>query len=201
MNDGDYYSERANLDLAFHVYQTAREEGARRVVVASSNHAADWYEHLLRQRKMEMLDVTAPPLSDNYYGWAKACYEHLGFLFATGGYGRTLEIVQIRIGAPRPIPAAEAAADFTGYKRNLGAYISPRDLQQLFVKSIETPDIANEHGVPFQIFYGVSNNARAFWSIANARKIIGYAPQDDSEVTFADDIRRVLVAAESGGRL
>ena len=201
MNDGDYYSERSNLDLAYHVYQTALEEGVGRVVVASSNHAADWYEHLLRQRKLEMLDVTAPPLSDNYYGWAKACYEHLGFLFATGAYGRPLEIVQIRIGAPRPIPVDTTTTDFTGYKRNLGAYISPRDLQQLFVKSIETPDIANDHGVPFQIFYGVSNNARAFWSIANARKTIGYAPRDDSEITFADDIRRVLVAAESDGRL
>ena len=201
MNDGDYYSERSNLDLAYHVYQTALEEGAGRVVVASSNHAADWYEHLLRQRKLEMLDETAPPLSDNYYGWAKACYEHLGFLFATGAMGRPLEIVQVRIGAPRSIPAANAADNLTGYKRNLGAYISPRDLQQLFVKSIETPDIRNEHGVPFQIFYGVSNNARAFWSIANARKVIGYAPQDDSEVAFADDIRRVLVAQESGGRL
>ena len=201
MNDGDYYSERSNLDLAYHVYQTAREEGAGRVVVASSNHAADWYEHLLRQRKLEMLDETAPPLSDNYYGWAKACYEHLGFLFATGAMGRPLEIVQVRIGAPRSIPAANAADNLTGYKRNLGAYVSPRDLQQLFVKSIETPDIRNEHGVPFQIFYGVSNNARAFWSIANARKVIGYAPQDDSEVAFADDIRRVLVAQQSGGRL
>ena len=88
MNDGDYYAERGNLDLAFNVYQTCLEEGVRRVVVASSNHAADWYEHLLRQRKLEMLDVTAPPLSDNYYGWAKACYEHLGFLFATGTQGR-----------------------------------------------------------------------------------------------------------------
>ncbi len=201
MNDGDYYSERSNLDLAFHVYQTAREEDVRRVVIASSNHAADWYEHLLRQRKMEMLDVTAPPLSDNYYGWAKACYEHLGFLFATGSMGRALEVVQVRIGAPRQIPADNAANDFTSYKRNLGAYISPRDLQQLFVKSIETPDITNEHGIPFQIFYGVSNNARAFWSIANAREVIGYAPQDDSEVTFADDIRRVLVEGQSGGRL
>lgn len=201
MNDGDYYSERSNLDLAYHVYQTALDEGVRRVVVASSNHAADWYEHLLRQRKMEMLDVTWPPLSDNYYGWAKACYEHLGFLFATGSKGRTLEVVQVRIGAPRQIPAANAGKDLTSYKRNLGAYISPRDLQQLFVKSIETPDITNEHGVPFQVFYGVSNNARAFWSIANARKVIGYAPQDDSEVVFADDIRRVLVAGKSGGRL
>ena len=201
MNDGDYYSERSNLDLAFHVYQTAMEEDVRRVVIASSNHAADWYEHLLRQRKMEMLDVTAPPLSDNYYGWAKACYEHLGFLFATGRMGRALEVVQVRIGAPRQIPAGNAASDPTSYKRNLGAYISPRDLQQLFVKSIETPDITNEHGIPFQIFYGVSNNARAFWSIANARKVIGYAPQDDSEVAFADDIRRVLVKGKSGGRL
>lgn len=201
MNDGDYYSERSNLDLAFHVYQTALEEDVRRVVIASSNHAADWYEHLLRQRKMEMLDVTAPPLSDNYYGWAKACYEHLGFLFATGRKGKALEVVQVRIGAPRQIPADNAAKDLTGYKRNLGAYISPRDLQQLFVKSIETPDITNEHGIPFQIFYGVSNNARAFWSIANARKVIGYAPEDDSEVSFADDIRRVLVEGKSGGRL
>lgn len=201
MNDGDYYSERSNLDLAFHVYQTALEEDVRRVVIASSNHAADWYEHLLRQRKLEMLDATWPPLSDNYYGWAKACYEHLGFLFAVGAMGRTLEVVQIRIGAPRPIPAGNAAEDPTSYKRNLGAYISPRDLQQLFVKSIETPRIENEHGIPFQIFYGVSNNARAFWSIANAREVIGYAPQDDSEVTFADDIRRVLVDRELGGRL
>lgn len=199
MNDGDYYSERSNLDLAYHVYQTAIDEGVRRVVIASSNHAADWYEHLLRQRKMEMLDVTAPPLSDNYYGWAKACYEHLGFLSATGAMGRALEVVQVRIGAPRPIPAD--TIDLTSYKRNLGAYISPRDLQQLFVKSIETPDITNEHGIPFQIFYGVSNNARSFWSIANARKVIGYAPQDDSEVIFADDIRRVLVEGKSGGRL
>ena len=201
MNDGDYYSERSNLDLAFHVYQTALEEDVRRVVVASSNHAADWYEHLLRQRTMEMLDVTAPPLSDNFYGWAKACYEHLGFLFSTGAMGHALEVVQVRIGAPRSIPADNAAKDPTSYKRNLGAYISPRDLQQLFVKSIETPDITNEHGIPFQIFYGVSNNARAFWSIANARKVIGYAPQDDSEVTFADDIRRVLIDGKSGGRL
>ena len=201
MNDGDYYAERANLDLAFHVYQTCLEEGVRRVVVASSNHAADWYEHLLRQRKLEMLDVTAPPLSDNYYGWAKACYEHLGFLFATGKQGRVLENVQVRIGAPRPIPAENASENLTAYKRNLGAYISPRDLQQLFVKSIDTPAIENEHGIPFQIFYGVSNNARAFWSIANARKVIGYAPQDDSEVAFADDIRRVLVKRESAGRL
>lgn len=48
--------------------------------------------------------------------------------------------------------------------------------------------IDDRYGVPFQIFYGVSDNARTFWSITNAREVIGYAPEDDSEVRFADDI-------------
>ncbi len=51
---------------------------------------------------------------------------------------------------------------------------------------------ADEYGVPFHIFYGVSNNARTFWSITNARRVIGYEPQDDSEVRFAEDIARLL---------
>jgi hypothetical protein len=46
--------------------------------------------------------------------------------------------------------------------------------------------------VPFHIFYGVSGNARTFWSITNARQVIGYAPEDDSEVRFASDIARLL---------
>src|SRR5262245_48884191 len=39
-----YLDERPNLDMAEHVYRLALEAGVRRVVVASSNHAADWYE-------------------------------------------------------------------------------------------------------------------------------------------------------------
>jgi NAD+ dependent glucose-6-phosphate dehydrogenase len=39
---------------------------------------------------------------------------------------------------------------------------------------------------------GVSNNTRTFWSITNARRVIGYEPQDDSEVRFAKDIVRLL---------
>src|SRR5687767_9503975 len=36
-----YYTERTNVDMAFNVYQLSLEEGVRRVVMASSNHAAD----------------------------------------------------------------------------------------------------------------------------------------------------------------
>ncbi|HEV2067022.1 MAG TPA: hypothetical protein VGR08_09295, partial [Thermomicrobiales bacterium] len=63
---------------------------------------------------------------------------------------------------------------------------------QLFMKSVDTPGIEDEFGVPFHIFYGVSNNARTFWSITNARKVIGSAPEDDSELRFASDIARLL---------
>ena len=164
----------------------------QRVVVASSNHAADWYEPLIHGRRIDGVGPADLPKSDNYYGWAKIAYEALGFLYACGAFGRKLEMVQVRIGAPREI----AASDFEGqpeqYKRDLGAYISSRDLQQLFVRSIEQGPLEDEWDVPFQIFYGVSNNTRAFWSIANARRVIGYAPEDDSELKFSQDVRRLL---------
>lgn len=188
-----YGAERANIDLAYRVFQLAQEVGVRRVVVASSNHAADWYEHLIHAGTMDVVLPEMLPKSDNWYGWAKACYEHLGFVFATGVGGRRVENVHLRIGAPREIdPASFTAEQTQGYRRDLGAYLSARDLQQLVVKSIEAASIEDEHGIPWQVFYGISNNTRAFWSIANARRVIGYAPEDDSEVLFAEDIRRVL---------
>jgi hypothetical protein len=41
------------------------------------------------------------------------------------------------------------------------------------------------------VFYGVSGNTHNFWSIANARRVIGYAPEDDSQVNFADRIAEI----------
>ncbi|MCC7372123.1 MAG: NAD(P)-dependent oxidoreductase [Chloroflexi bacterium] len=203
----DFEDEEPNVAMANRVYRLALQEGVRRVVVASSNHAADWYEELLHIGKMDMVDPDrTPPRSDNFYGWSKLAYESLGFLYASGSRGRKLGNVQIRIGAPRPIVAARFfpngptgdGANPTGYKRDLGAYISPRDLTQLFVKSIETPSIEDEYGIPFQVFYGISGNARAFWSIVNAHRVIGYAPQDDAELKFSDDIRAYLVEPAAG---
>jgi len=38
-----------------------------------------------------------------------------------------------------------------------------------------------------------------FWSLANARKILGYEPEDDSEVKFAKDIQEFLVGDGATG--
>jgi hypothetical protein len=188
-----YDGERRNVDMMQRVYQLALEHGVRRVVAASTNQAAKWYEQPYYAGLRDRVGPEDYPRPDNFYGWAKAAYETLGFLYACGSLGSRLEVVLLRIVAPREIDAgAFAGKPRARYIRDITGYISRRDLQQLFCKSIEAPDIADEYGVPFQIFYGVSNNARTFWSIANARKVIGYQPEDDSEERFAEDIARML---------
>ena len=212
-NHARYLAERANVDMAYLVYQLALEEGVKRVVVASSNHASDFYEGPLRRRELDHIAADSPrPLSDNFYGWAKEAYEHLGFVYAAGTMGalgfqmgpgsaqRQLEVVQIRIGAPRDLATTSFAGekpDPVSLHRDLGAWVSPRDLAQLFVKSIDAPDIKNEFGVPFQVFYGISGNTRRQWSIANAQRVIGYAPQDDSEVVYAAEIAQHVTGPAS----
>jgi NAD dependent epimerase/dehydratase family len=195
-----YDTERRNVDMMQRVYELALSCGVRRVVAASTNQAAKWYERPYFAGLKDRVSPEDYPRPDNFYGWAKAAYESLGFLYACGSRGRKLEVIQLRIVVPREINAD----DFVDrpperYVRELAGYISERDLQQLFCKSIEASDIEDEYGVPFHIFYGVSNNARKFWSITNARRMIGYEPHDDSEVRFAADIARLLHHRKASG--
>jgi hypothetical protein len=189
-SDAKFWAEHQNVALAYNVYRTALEEGVRRVVVASSNHASDYYERLVWADKLDMVTPELPPRSDNWYGWAKAAYELLGFVFATGQVdGRKLEVVQWRIGGPRDDDIDHVKpGDIKGMHRALGAYLSARDQAQQAIRMVETEDIADEHGVPFLIVYGISGNTHRFWSLANAREKIGYTPEDDSQVNFADKI-------------
>ena len=189
-SDAKFWAEHQNVALAYNVYRTALEEGVRRVVVASSNHASDYYERLVWTDKLDMVTPELPPRSDNWYGWAKAAYELLGFVFATGQVdGRKLEVVQWRIGGPRDDDIDHVQpGDIKGMHRALGAYLSARDQTQQAIRMVETEDIADEHGIPYLIVYGISGNTHRFWSLANARQKIGYVPADDSQVNFADKI-------------
>ena len=196
-DDAYFATELENLQLAYNVYQVAWEEGIGRLVAASTNHAADFYENYALDGRVPMVtpDQNA---SDNWYGWAKIAFEQIGQVYATGVThgGRPLENVQIRIGGPRETDIAEAPlGDLRRMRRALAVYISQRDMSQLFIKSIETEDIRDDLGVPFQIFYGISANSHAIWSIANARRVIGYAPQDNSEIRFFDQIQAHMKAA------
>lgn len=196
-SDAKFWAEYQNVVLAYNVYRTALEEGVRRVVMVSSNHATDYYERLVWAGQLDMITPDLPPRSDNWYGWAKAAYELLGFVFASGQVdGRKLEVVQWRIGGPRDDDIDRVKpGDIRTMHRALGAYLSRRDQVQQAIQMVETENIADDHGVPFLIVYGISGNTHRFWSIANARQKIGYSPQDDSQVNFADKIAAIARAA------
>jgi len=185
-----YWAQSANVDMAYNVYQTSLEEDVRRAVMISSCRATYYYEGLIRAGQLDFVTPAMNSRAESFYGWAKEAIEHLGFVFATGKIDeRPLENVQIRIGAPRETDVQNCEpGDMACVRRALATYLSARDLAEMVIKSIETEDIRDAFGVPFQVFYGVSRNTSRFWSIANARKVIGYAPQDDSQIRFADQV-------------
>ncbi len=197
-SDAKFWAEHQNVALAYNIYRTALEEGVRRVVMVGSNHATDYYERLLWAGQIEIISPEMAPRSDNWYGWAKAAYELLGFVFASGQVdGRKLEVVQWRIGGPREDDIDRVKpGDISKMHRALGAYLSRRDQVQQTIRMVETENIADEYGVPFLIVYGISGNTHRFWSIANARQTLGYSPEDDSQVTFADKIAAIARAAK-----
>ena len=66
---GSFENELANVQMAYNLYQTCLETDVRRVVVCSSNHAADYYERLIWADKWDVVTPEMRPLSDNFYGW------------------------------------------------------------------------------------------------------------------------------------
>jgi len=198
--DDQFQTQLANLTLAHNIYRVALEAGVRRVVMCSTNHVAGYYEPFALDGRLERIDSAQRPFAVGLYGWTQEASEHLGFLFALGqmNEGRVLENIQIRIGCPCaiwPAPRPEQEDFQRRRQRWIAACVSSRDLVQLFVKSIEAPDIRDAEGVPFQVFYGISNNQGAYWSIENARERVGYAPEDRGEDLFAQAAR----ARDPGG--
>ncbi|WP_331272624.1 NAD-dependent epimerase/dehydratase family protein [Motilibacter deserti] len=139
-----------------HVLEAARQAGARRVVLASSNHATGFYG------VDERIGPGAPPRPDSFYGVSKVAGEALGSLYVDK-FG--LEVACIRIGhfAERPETA-----------RDLSIWISPRDTVAAFSAAMTFADLR------FSVFYGVSANTRGWWDIEPGRRI-GYEPRDDAE--------------------
>lgn len=137
-------------------YEAAYRQGVKRVIFASSNHAVGFYR---RDEKIPV-DVTVRP--DSRYGVSKAFGEAMGSLYADK-YG--LRVLCIRIGN-----VADAPVD----NRRLAIWISPRDLTQLVKIGLEHPELH------FEVVYGASDNARAWWDNSNATRL-GYKPRDRSE--------------------
>jgi uronate dehydrogenase len=146
----------ANIAGTYNMFEAAYRNNVKRVVFASSNHAVGFYP---RSQKIGT-DVTVRP--DSRYGVSKAFGEALGAFYADK---HALRVTCLRIGNFGDAPIDE---------RRLSIWIAPQDLVQLIRIGLEHPDIK------FEIFYGMSDNAAAWWDNSNARKF-GYRPAGKAE--------------------
>ena len=60
-------------------------------------------------------------------------------------------------------------------------YVSPRDLNQLILLCIETPDI------PFAIVNGLSDNTFKRMDLGSTRDLLGYEPVDNGFAKYETD--------------
>lgn len=156
----------ANIVGCYNLFEAAYRAGVKRVVFASSNHAMGFYP---RDQRIGV-NVTVRP--DSRYGVSKAFGEALGALYADK---HSLRVTCLRIGNVDDAPID---------KRRLAIWLKPEDLVQLIRIGLDHPDIH------FEIFYGASDNADAWWDNSNARRF-GYKPQGR-----ADEFRAQAMAAQ-----
>ncbi|NEC50529.1 NAD(P)-dependent oxidoreductase [Actinospica acidiphila] len=157
---------KANIEGTYNLYEAAREEGVRRIVFASSNHAVG---HTPRpQGDDPLIPVDTPRRPDTFYGLSKCFGEDLAQLY-WDKHG--VETVSVRIGSCFPEPTSV---------RMLSVWMSPADGARLFHAALTA------EGVGHTVVYGSSANTRLWWDLGSARAL-GYEPRDDSEV-FAEKL-------------
>jgi nucleoside-diphosphate-sugar epimerase len=163
------------------MYRAAQEAGVRRVVFGSAGSTMLGYQFdqasvyaQLADNKLQRMPADArmilhtdPPRPADFYSVGKLFGEHTGRLFAdrTG-----VSVLVIRIGAVLP-------GDKPTIVRELPGYLSLRDLGGMIDKCLSAPP-----ELKFDIFHAVSNNSRRWRDIDHARRVLGWEPQDTSDV-------------------
>ncbi len=150
-----------NIIGAVNLYESARLNGTKRIVFASSNHVTGFY------RQDEVITPKTPPKPDGFYGLSKAFGEDLAQLY-WDRWG--IETVSLRIGSSFTVPKD---------RRMLATYLSYDDLERLVVAALTAPIVGHS------IIYGMSDNQTTWWDNTSA-KHIGYRPQDSSDVFRAE---------------
>ncbi len=180
-----------NVWMSCNVFEAAIEADVETVVYASSTHAVGRYE---QEHAPELYADPAPPFRlgpevaprpDSLYGAQKLFDEAVGRLAAEL---HDISVYVVRIGNVRG-PAADhpyAPAERSDAERGTPAY--ERSVRRMKAVWFSRRDVANfvdcclrDDTVDFDIFYGVSDNDRAWFDREHARQQIGYEPLDAGE--------------------
>jgi len=149
-----------NIVAARNAFEVAREVGAKRLIFASSIHAVSGYP---TEYQVHPDDPVNPA---DLYGVTKAFGEALGRYYAEQ---HGLSVIVVRIAAFQPPERAQQSDSV----RLMRAFVSDRDLTQLFQRAIDDMTLR------FAILHGVSKNHFNRMDIGLAEELLGYDPQDD----------------------
>lgn len=155
---------QGNIRGTYNIYESARQNGVKRVIYTSSNHAIGFYD------RTETIDASVPHRPDSLYGVSKCFAEDLGRYYWDKF---AIESVNIRIGS-----SFEEPLD----RRMLATWLSFNDFTQIVVRAMQAPRVAH------MIVYGMSNNRESLWDNRLASSI-GYVAEDS-----ADDYREKVLA-------
>jgi uronate dehydrogenase len=168
---------RINVDGTQAVLETSRTLGIKKVVLASSIHAAGFVN--VPQPGDPRVADDVPVRPNTFYGVSKAAAEALGSMYADR-YG--MDVICLRIASRYKKPENE---------RMLSTWLSPRDAVELFDAAL------SDRASGFRIVWGVSHNSRGYLSPDGGSEI-GFHPADDAEDHAAEIADRSTENASVG---
>ena len=165
-----------NIVGTYNVFEAARIAGVKRIISASSGAAASDVEREMPYRALvegrydevarwEKLDTSVVRPS-GLYGCSKLWGEVLARHFSDA-WG--LSMICLRIGAVNRADRPTSAREFS-------VWCSQRDIAQMVQRCIDAPQ-----SLKLATFYAVSDNKWGYRSLDNARRELGFEPEDNAE--------------------
>jgi nucleoside-diphosphate-sugar epimerase len=154
-----------NVTGTYNVFEAARGAGCPRVVYASSVHAIMGYPV---DYQAHHDDASRP---DTLYGATKVLGEAMCSSYA---HLHGMSCIAVRIGAYVADDEDERVR-CSANPQLLDIVVSQRDMAQLLHRCVTAPE-----DVRYAIVNGLSNNRYKRMDIEHARRLLGYAPEDDA---------------------
>lgn len=166
-DDADFFAEIVpnNVIGVYHVLESARAAGVRRLILASSGQVV-WYE---RFRATAPISAETAPTPRSWYAAAKLFLEGAGRSFAEQ-FGQT--VIAVRLGWCPRTPEQVEEIRTSDWAQDV--YLSPGDAGRFFACAVEAP-----LDVPFAVVYATSLPVtRWMYDRGPAQRLLGYEPRE-----------------------
>jgi NAD+ dependent glucose-6-phosphate dehydrogenase len=185
-----------NIIGMYNALEAARETEVESVVFGSTNHVVGMYEvenapEIYSRDHAFVIHHTDPVRPDSYYGVSKSFGEDLGRYYVEN-YEYPKRFYALRIctvnmpeydhpygDAERGVDTGEFDRDSLEYEEQVARMKAMWQSRRDFAHQVDC--CLQDDSVEYDIFHGVSDNARRWFDIEHARTTIGYQPRDNGE--------------------